>query len=71
MAPAARRGVIEAAATEVFAERGYQAATIDEIARRSGVSAPVVYDHFESKADLHARLLERHLAEMRRSGRRT
>jgi AcrR family transcriptional regulator len=65
MAPAARRGVIEAAATEVFAERGYQAATIDEIARRSGVSAPVVYDHFESKADLHARLLERHLAEMR------
>ena len=65
MAPAARRGVIEAAATEVFAERGYQAATIDEIARRSGVSAPVVYDHFASKADLHARLLERHLAEMR------
>jgi AcrR family transcriptional regulator len=65
MAPAARRGVIEAAATQVFAERGYQAATIDEIARRSGVSAPVVYDHFESKADLHARLLERHLAEMR------
>jgi AcrR family transcriptional regulator len=60
-----RREVIEQAATEVFAERGYQAATIDEIARRSGVSAPVVYDHFDSKRDLHARLLERHLAEMR------
>jgi AcrR family transcriptional regulator len=57
--------VIEQAATEVFAERGYQAAAIDEIARRSGVSAPVVYDHFDSKRDLHARLLERHLAEMR------
>jgi AcrR family transcriptional regulator len=57
--------VIERAATEVFAERGYQAATIDEIARRSAVSAPVVYDHFESKADLHARLLELHLAQMR------
>ena len=65
MSPAERRAVIEAAATEVFAERGYQAATIDEIARRSGVSAPVVYDHFESKADLHERLLERHLGEMR------
>ncbi len=65
MRPTERRAVIEAAATEVFAERGYQAATIDEIARRSGVSAPIVYDHFESKADLHARLLERHLAEMR------
>jgi AcrR family transcriptional regulator len=60
-----RRAVIERAATEVFAERGYQAAAIDEIARRSGVSAPVVYDHFDSKRDLHARLLERHLAEMR------
>jgi AcrR family transcriptional regulator len=49
----------------VFAERGYQAATIGEIARRSGVSAPIIYDHFESKGDLHARLLERHLGEMR------
>jgi AcrR family transcriptional regulator len=47
------------------AVRGYQAATVDEIARRSGVSAPIVYDHFESKADLHARLLERHLSQMR------
>jgi AcrR family transcriptional regulator len=65
MSPAGRRAVIEDAATEVFAEHGYVAATIDEIARRSGVSAPVVYDHFESKADLHARLLERHLGEMR------
>jgi AcrR family transcriptional regulator len=55
-----RREVIERAATEVFAERGYQGASIDEIARRSGVSAPVVYDHFESKRDLHRRLLERH-----------
>ena len=34
-------------------------ASIDEIARRSGVSAPVVYDHFASKQDLHGRLLER------------
>jgi AcrR family transcriptional regulator len=65
MSSAARRAVIEAAATEVFAERGYQAAAIDEIARRSGVSAPVVYDHFDSKRALHAHLLESHLAQMR------
>jgi AcrR family transcriptional regulator len=58
--PAAeRREVIERAATEVFAEHGYHGASIDEIARRSGVSAPVVYDHFESKRELHRRLLER------------
>jgi AcrR family transcriptional regulator len=51
--------VIERAALELFAERGYAAASIDEIARRSGVSAPILYDHFASKPDLHARLLER------------
>ena len=56
--------MIETAATEVFAERGYGGASIDEIARRSGVSAPVVYDHFASKADLHRRLLERHRDEL-------
>jgi AcrR family transcriptional regulator len=54
-----RREVIELAATEVFAERGYQGASMDEIARRSGVTPPVVYDHFPSKLALHKRLLER------------
>jgi AcrR family transcriptional regulator len=54
-----RREVIERAATEVFAERGYRGASMAEIARRSGVSAPVLYDHFASKLDLHRRLLER------------
>jgi len=54
-----RREVIERSAIEVFAEHGYHGASIDEIGRRSGVSAPVVYDHFASKQDLHRRLLER------------
>jgi len=60
-----RRELIERAASEVFSERGYRAATIDEIARRSGVSAPVVYDHFDSKLDLHRRLLKRYYGELR------
>jgi AcrR family transcriptional regulator len=51
--------VIERAAAEVFAERGYHGASIDEICRRSGVTAPVLYDHFSSKLELHKRLLER------------
>lgn len=59
MTAEARREVIERAALEVFAERGYQGASIDEIARRSGVTPPVLYDHFASKLDLHRRLLER------------
>jgi AcrR family transcriptional regulator len=65
LSAAERREVIELAATEVFAERGYHAASMEEIARRSGVSVPVVYDHFASKQELHRRLLERHFAELR------
>jgi AcrR family transcriptional regulator len=54
-----RREVIEQAATEVFAEHGYEGAAMGLIASRSGVSVPVVYDHFASKDDLYRRLLER------------
>jgi AcrR family transcriptional regulator len=59
MSADARREVIEQAALEVFAERGYHGASIDEIARRAGVTPPVIYDHFASKLALHKRLLER------------
>ena len=51
--------MIERRATEVFAERGYRGASMSEIARRAGVTVPVLYDHFDSKIDLHRRLLER------------
>jgi AcrR family transcriptional regulator len=62
---AARREVIVGAAAELFAERGYRGASIEEIARRSGVTPPVVYEHFESKRELYRDLLERHFAELR------
>jgi AcrR family transcriptional regulator len=61
----ARRELIEREASELFAERGYAGTTIDAIAAASGVTAPVVYDHFASKLDLHTRLLERHYADLR------
>ena len=64
LSAAARREVIELAAMDVFAERGYHGAAMDEIARRSEVSTPVVYDHFESKPALHRRLLERTREEL-------
>jgi AcrR family transcriptional regulator len=59
MSAEARREVIERAAAEVFAERGYHGASIDEICRRAGVTPQVLYDHFASKLELHRRLLER------------
>lgn len=36
-------------AEELFAERGYTGASMDELARRAGVTKPVVYDLFGSK----------------------
>lgn len=65
MGAAARRRIIELAATEVFAEQGYRGAGMDEIAVRSGVTVPVVYEHFGSKQLLHRHLLELHFAELR------
>ncbi len=38
------------AAREVFAEKGYAAASTAEIVSRAGVSAPVLYHHFVNKA---------------------
>ena len=65
MSAADRRDVIEQAATAVFAQRGYRGASVAEIARESGVTVPVVYDHFRSKQELYERLLIRHYAELR------
>lgn len=62
--------LIERAATEVFAEHGYHRASVDEIARRAGITPPVLYDHFTSKRALHERLLERHYGELREVWRR-
>jgi AcrR family transcriptional regulator len=55
----ARRELIEQSAAALFAERGYHGAAIDEIAKRAGVTPPVLYDHFGSKLELYTRLLER------------
>lgn len=65
MSAGARRQVIAEAASKVFAERGYRGSSIDEIAHRSGVTPPVVYEHFDSKRGLYRELLERHFAELR------
>ncbi|ASR37736.1 TetR family transcriptional regulator [Prauserella marina] len=45
------RQMIEVAET-VFSERGYTAASMDEIAERVGVSKPMLYEYFHSKEGL-------------------
>ncbi len=42
----------------VFAERGYEGASMTEVARAGGITAAVIYDHFASKQELHGALLE-------------
>src|SRR5215217_6138430 len=64
MAAAERREQIGEVAQRLFAERGYRAVGVDEIARRAGVTPPVLYDHFDSKRDLYAHLLERQAGEL-------
>jgi AcrR family transcriptional regulator len=65
MSAARRRAVIVESASEIFAECGYDGASIDEIARRSGISAPVLYDHFPSKVALFREVLAGEYARLR------
>ena len=53
-APAVRdtKERVLSAALEVFTERGYQAATIEEIAERAGMTKGAVYYWFRDKVDL-------------------
>lgn len=48
----ARPGEIVAAALEVFAEKGFAAARLEDIAARAGVSKGALYLYFETKQDL-------------------
>ncbi len=43
---------------EVFAQRGYRDASVDEIAERAGYSKGAIYFHFSGKDDLFFALLE-------------
>jgi AcrR family transcriptional regulator len=54
-----RRKEIIATATRLFAERGYQATTLDDIARELGYTKGLVYHYFRSKAEIvHHAILE-------------
>ncbi len=45
----------------VFAERGYDGTSVEEIAERAGVSKPVVYEHFGGKEGLYAVVVDREM----------
>ena len=51
------------AAIEVLAERGL-GASMEEIARRAGVSKQTIYNHYGSKAELIRALVDRRVADI-------
>lgn len=57
-----RPGEIVEAAMTVFAERGFAAAKLDEIARRAGVSKGALYLYFETKEELFRAVVDQAIA---------
>jgi AcrR family transcriptional regulator len=53
-----RRRQLFAVALELFAQRGYRATTMDDIANAAGVTKPLLYQHFSSKRALYLELVD-------------
>ena len=53
-----RRAAIVEAALRIFADKGFRGATTRELAVAVGVSEPVLYQHFATKRDLYAAIIE-------------
>jgi AcrR family transcriptional regulator len=58
-----RRQLVELA-EELFAERGFARTSMDELARRAGVTKPVIYELFESKDGLFRACVDRAIERM-------
>ncbi|MDX2359116.1 TetR/AcrR family transcriptional regulator [Dietzia sp. PP-33] len=62
MTAAKRRQQLVEVGRRIFAENGYDSATVEDIAAAAGVSKPVVYEHFGGKEGLYAVVCDRELA---------
>jgi len=60
----ARREQLMDVGRVLFAEKGYEGASIEEVAHRAGVSKPVVYEHFGGKDRLYAVVVDREMREL-------
>jgi AcrR family transcriptional regulator len=59
MTASERRTQLVEVAKSVFAEHGYDGASVEEIAARARVSKPIVYEHFGGKEGLYAVVVDR------------
>jgi AcrR family transcriptional regulator len=60
--PEARRAEVLQAALEVFAEVGFERATLQEVADRAGVTKGALYHYFDSKDELFLALMRERVA---------
>ncbi len=65
----AKTGAILRAAAQVFAELGYEAATMEAIAERAGVGKGTVYEYFRNKQELFFGVFDDYIAGMERVAR--
>lgn len=56
-----RRAQLVDVGRAVFAKRGYEATSVEEIADRAKVSKPIVYEHFGGKEGLYAVIVDREM----------
>ncbi|MGO3328653.1 TetR/AcrR family transcriptional regulator [Gordonia sp. (in: high G+C Gram-positive bacteria)] len=64
MTGAQRRLQLIEVARGLFAERGFEGTSIEEIAQRAGVSKPIVYEHFGGKEGLYAVVVDREMDKL-------
>ncbi len=57
----ARRAQLVEVGRVVFAKRGYEATSVEELAERAKVSKPIVYEHFGGKEGLYAVIVDREM----------
>ena len=61
MSASERREQLIVVARGLFAERGFDATSVEEVAARAQVSKPVVYEHFGGKEGLYAVVVDREI----------
>ncbi|TWD79008.1 TetR family transcriptional regulator [Kribbella amoyensis] len=64
MTSAERREQLITIARGLFAQKGYEATSVEEIAARAEVSKPVVYEHFGGKEGLYAVVVDREVRSL-------
>lgn len=61
LSAAARRAQLIDVGRSIFAKRGYDGASLEEIAEKAKVSRPVLYEHFGGKEGLYAVIVDREM----------